>query len=407
MNVFESIIGRLDRGVLLWGLLLSAMGVIVLFMYLSSALVRDLAEQERARMQIWAEATREIAESEGAENIDFLLKIIEDNDNIPVMLVDSAGCIVLHRNFALPEPVDSLNPLDISDANQAFLIKKLNGLKRSDNCIDIELSPRNVQHLYYEDSSLLRRLNYFPYIQLLVMCAFVALVYFSVSASKRAEQNRVWVGLSKETAHQLGTPISSLMAWMDILAADGVDGEVIAEMDKDVSRLSVVASRFSKIGSAPSLAVEDVGDMVRRITRYMSSRIPPSVNLSVDIEPGTMVAKASGPLLEWVIENLIKNAVDAMSGSGNLEVKCCRAESGTAIEVTDTGRGLIKKHFKSVFRPGFTTKERGWGLGLTLAKRIVEEYHGGRIFVKCSEPGVGSTFRIELPLIDERKSNDG
>ena len=258
-----------------------------------------------------------------------------------------------------------------------------------------------MQHLYYEDSTLLRRMSWYPLIQLVVMLAFVAVVYFAVLSTKKAEQNKVWVGLSKETAHQLGTPISSLMAWMELLPDYGVDADTIAEMNKDVNRLSMIASRFSKIGSVPKMEAADLAALVDQAASYMSSRISPRISLrwNTSDHPAQIPVRASAPLLEWVIENLIKNAVDAMEGSGKITVttKSDADAAHAVIEVSDTGKGIARKNFKTVFNPGYTTKSRGWGLGLTLAKRIIEEYHGGRIFVKDSTPGVGTTFRIELP----------
>lgn len=374
----------------------------VAFLWVSNSLVRDLAEQERDRMQIWADATKEIintTESSGTGNVDFLLSIIERNRNIPVLLTDGAGNILLHRNFDLPERTDSMAPWEISNANAEFLRDKLARMQASTNVIEIRLSPDECQYLYYEDSKLLRRLSYYPYVQLLVMLAFIVAVYFAVTSTKKAEQNKVWVGLSKETAHQLGTPISSLMAWVEILPAMGVDAETVGEMDKDVKRLSTIASRFSKIGSRPRMSTSDVDAAVSRAAEYMASRIPSRIRLSVASSPEPLMADMSDSLFQWVLENLIKNAVDAMEGHGSIRITTFRDGNAAVIEVADTGRGLPRKHFKTIFNPGYTTKKRGWGLGLTLAKRIIEQYHGGRIFVKSSEPGSGTTFRIQLPLI--------
>lgn len=355
-------------------------------------------------MQIWADATREIATLDAESDpdgthIDFLLSIVEGNTNIPVLLTDDAGAIILHRNFDLPEPVDSLSPLFISPVNRQFLLKKLNSLKETPNVIHIIIDSSNTQHLYYEDSRLLRNLSLYPYIQLAVMAAFIAVVYFAVTSSKRAEQNKVWVGLSKETAHQLGTPISSLMAWMQILESQGVDREVVDEMDKDVQRLSTIASRFSKIGSQPLMEPADLNAVVRRSADYMSSRISSRVDLSTDLCSESLDVRLSEPLIEWVMENLIKNAVDAMEGTGSLKIATFAAGATAVVEVTDSGKGIPGKLKKQVFNPGYTTKKRGWGLGLTLAKRIIDQYHSGHIFVKWSEPDKGTTFRIELPLI--------
>ncbi|MBQ1932003.1 MAG: ATP-binding protein [Muribaculaceae bacterium] len=375
--------------------------VVALFVYFSNGLIEDLSQQERERMQIWADATKEIIDTSNAAidgeggdvDVEFLLSIIEANRNIPVLLVDDHDNILDKRNFDLPDKND-----EFSLTNQQFLEKKLHDLKGSTNVIEIEISPENRQYLYYEDSTLLKSLSIYPYIQLLVMLAFIAVVYFAVTSTKRAEQNRVWVGLSKETAHQLGTPISSLMAWMELLRDLGVDAETVGEMDKDVKRLSTIASRFSKIGSKPQMESENLNDVVTRSASYMSSRISSRISLTINCCDHTLPVKMSAPLFEWVMENLIKNAVDAMEGSGAITVTTA-VDRGTAyIEVADTGKGISRKNFKTVFNPGFTTKSRGWGLGLTLAKRIIEQYHSGKIYVRTSEPGVGTTFRIDLPL---------
>lgn len=402
MNIYE--IRR--YGTLIF--LLIALGVVSVFLYFSNSLVRDLATQERSRMQIWADATKQVAtiginDSDGGD-IDFLLSIIEGNTNIPVLLTDDNDKIIMHRNFDLPEPIDSMRPLYISEVNAEFLYAKLRKLQGTANVIHIIIEPDNVQHLYYEDSRLLKSLSYYPYIQLVVMMAFIMVVYFAVTSSKKAEQNKVWVGLSKETAHQLGTPISSLMAWMELLEGMGVDSEVVHEMDKDVRRLSTIASRFSKIGSKPSMEADDLNDIKRRTVSYMVTRISSRVKLNLHECSTPLPVNVSSPLLEWVMENLIKNAVDAMEGCGTIDVRTFADKQMAVVEVTDTGKGMQRKHFKTVFHPGFTTKKRGWGLGLTLAKRIVEQYHGGKIFVKDSEPGKGTTFRVELPLDDKDKA---
>lgn len=382
--------------------LLASVVVVAVFLHISNLIVKDLATQERARMQIWADATKEIVNLSSADgdisgsNIDFLLSIIEGNNNIPVLLTDNQGQIIGQRNFRLPNP-DTEIPLE-NPENKIFLEGKLSTIKGTDNVIDINIAPGFVQHLYYEDSTLLRRLSLYPYIQLVVMAAFVIVVYLAVTSSKRAEQNKVWVGLSKETAHQLGTPISSLMAWIEFLRENGTDAEMVAEMDKDVRRLSTIASRFSKIGSQPSMEFGDLNDAATHAVDYMRTRISPRINLSLIKHVEHLPVDMSEPLIQWVMENLIKNAVDAMDGTGSITITTEIDHNMAAIDVTDTGKGLSRKQRKEIFRPGFTTKKRGWGLGLTLAKRIIEQYHGGRIFVSASELGVGTTFRILIPL---------
>lgn len=391
--------------------------LVAFFLYISNNLVKDLSKQERDRMEIWAQATKQLAsmpavvpgEAEDLNavytmptgDIDFLLSIIEENRNIPVLLVDSHDNILQYRNFRLPEPIDSLMPYHLSEKNLAFLHNKLGALKSSKNHIVIKIDDHTTQHLYYEDSTLLKRISFYPNIQLAVMVIFVLIVYFAVMSTKKAEQNKVWVGLSKETAHQLGTPISSLMAWTQMLEASGVDKEIVDDMDKDVHRLSVIADRFSKIGSKPEMELAFICDAVGKGLEYMKARISSGVKLTIDLPDEDRGVKLCMPLFEWVLENLSKNAVDAMQGKGSLTVTVAYGSQKVFIDITDTGKGISRKDFKTVFNPGYTTKKRGWGLGLTLAKRIIEEYHGGKIFVKSSEVNVGTTFRIELPSVEE------
>lgn len=397
-NIYD----RRRYGIVLF--LIISVGVVLMFLYISNHLVKDLSEQERDRMQIWADATKELVNigNTAAEDttgialdvdVDFLLSIIERNRTIPVLLVDDKGNILDNRNFDVPDDTNAE-----SEINKTFLEEKLKDLRNSSNVIVIDISEGNRQYLYYEDSKLLRSLSYYPYVQILVMLAFVAIVYFAVLSTKKAEQNKVWVGLSKETAHQLGTPISSLMAWMELLESLGVDAETVGEMNKDVQRLSTIASRFSKIGSKPQMEQNNLNETVYRSSSYMSSRISSRIDLTRNLSKDPLPVLLSAPLFEWVMENLIKNAVDAMEGSGSITVTTGREKGMAFVEVTDTGKGISRKNFKTIFNPGYTTKKRGWGLGLTLAKRIIEQYHLGKIYVRASEPGVGTTFRIDLPL---------
>ena len=384
-----------------------AIALVTIFLYISNRIVRELASQERERIEIWADATKAIVAPEtdnsdialpGSADIDFLLRIIEGNRNIPVLLTDSDDNILLYRNFNLPEPVDTLHPYSISEKNSKYLNDKLASMKKTNNIIHITISPDNEQMLYYEDSRLLKMLNYFPYIMLVIMLLFITVVYYAVTSTKKAEQNRVWVGLSKETAHQLGTPISSLMAWIELLKSRDIDPTVTEEMDKDVNRLSTIASRFGKIGSRPAMTPVDVNTAVSNTTRYMAARISSRIALKVNLCQQPLIVSMSAPLLELVMENLIKNAVDAMKADGVITVTTSRTPRYALISVSDTGKGITHNHFKKIFNPGYTTKKRGWGLGLTLAKRIVEQYHHGHIYVASSEPGKGTTFNIELPV---------
>lgn len=389
-------------------LAVSAVAVIV-FLLMSNNLVKELGQQERERMNIWAQATERLAKADVDSDFEFLLAIIQQNNSIPVLVADEDFNITDFRNFRLPEQEQEENPTfeELSPRNRTFLIARLKSAggdtplhtmaQVNPHFIEVEIYANTYQYIYYEDSVLLRRLSLYPYIQLVVMLILAVIIYLAVVYTKRAEQNRVWVGLSKETAHQLGTPISSLMAWTDFLDASGIDKEVTAEIDKDVRRLSVIADRFSKIGSVPELQLEYLNETVARSLDYMRSRISGRVEVTMHLSDDDHGVWLSRPLFEWVMENLTKNAVDAMEGSGRLDITTGADKDKVWIEVRDTGKGIARKNFKTVFNPGYTTKKRGWGLGLTLVKRIIEEYHGGRIFVKESEPGRGTTFRIEIP----------
>lgn len=391
--------------------LIISISAIALFLIVSNNLVKQLAKQEQERMNIWAKATERLAKAEIDSDFEFLLHIIEQNNSIPVMVADSAFNVVEYRNFRLPDHQGVkgalVAPSELSEENRAYLVgrlKRLGGdtpleeMARKDNhFIKVEVLDNTVQYIYYEDSILLRRLSLYPYVQLFVMAVLVLIIYFAVIYTKRAEQNRVWAGLSKETAHQLGTPISSLMAWSEYLQASGTDPMVVEEINKDVNRLSVIADRFSKIGSVPELKLEYLNQAVSYSLEYMRRRISDRVTLTMhlsDDDHGVMISK---PLFEWVMENIVKNAVDAMGGRGYIDITTGSDKNNLFIEIRDTGKGIARKNFKTVFNPGYTTKKRGWGLGLTLVKRIVEDYHGGKIYVKDSEPGIGTTFRIDLP----------
>lgn len=357
-------------------------------LWVSNNLVRKLEKEERNKMEIWAAATSELASVDVDGNIDLILAIIQSNTTIPVIVADDDE-IVQYSNIVINTP-DTV----------AFLVQKLNDFKENGSAISIDLGDGFTQMLYYDDSILLKQLSYFPYIQLLVMIVFALIAYVGLMSVKRAEQNKVWVGLSKETAHQLGTPISSLMAWIELLkATDGVDATIAADMDKDVKRLSTIAERFSKIGSVPDKELIYINELLSDTCDYMSHRISSKVKLNLHLPDDAEGAMLCRSLIEWVIENLCKNAVDAMGGEGKIDVTLTTGRKHIYIDVSDTGKGIARKEFENIFKPGYTTKSRGWGLGLTLAKRIVEEYHDGAIYVKESEPGVGTTFRIELPRV--------
>ena len=392
-NIYES--QRAGKAIFL---AISAITIVV-FLVVSNNLIKELSEQERVRMEIWADATKRLANADENTDFDYLLSIIQRNTSIPVLVEDGEGNILNHRNFDLPVEGEEelLLFTEMSPQNQEYLNKKLSKLRRGGKKIVIDIDAQTRQYIYYEDSVVLTRLSYYPYIQLGVMIVIALIVFSAIIYTKRAEQNRVWVGLSKETAHQLGTPISSLMAWTQLLESYGIDADVVNEIDKDVNRLSVIADRFSKIGSKPELKLEYLNDTISRSLDYMKSRVSGKVNIIMNLSDDDHGVMLSVALFEWVMENLTKNAVDAMDGAGIITITTIGEKEHVAIEINDTGKGISRKNFKNVFNPGFTTKKRGWGLGLTLVKRIIEEYHGGKIFVKDSEIGRGTTFRIELP----------
>ena len=389
-------------------IMLSAIAVIV-FLLISNNLIKELARQERERMDIWAQATERLAKADVDSDFEFLLAIISQNNTIPVMISDSNFNISEFRNFDLPDGQDADKSLysELTPRNQEYLLKRLKSpggdtplaemVRRNNHFIEVEMFGGGSQYIYYEDSTLLKSLSLYPYIQVAVMMILALILYIAVVNTKHAEQNRVWVGLSKETAHQLGTPISSLMAWVEYLQATGVEPEVTVELDKDVRRLSTIADRFSKIGSQPDMQLEYINETVRSSLDYMRSRVSDRVEITMHFSDDDHGVRLSRSLFEWVMENLTKNAVDAMQGAGRIDITTGADKNIVWIEVSDTGKGIARKNFKTVFKPGYTTKKRGWGLGLTLVKRIVEDYHGGRIYVKESEPGVGTTFRIEFP----------
>ena len=389
---------------------------VVVFLLVANNMVKEMAAQERERMDIWARATQQLAKADVNSDIEFLLAIIAQNNSIPVMISDAGGNISEFRNFSLPDKSDNDKSLfyELSPRNQDYLSKRLDKAcgdrsigemaARDNHFIEVELYGGERQYIYYEDSTLLKWLSLYPYIQLVVMLVLAVILYMAVVNTKRAEQNRVWVGLSKETAHQLGTPISSLMAWVEYLQAAGVEPEVTTELDKDVRRLSTIADRFSKIGSQPDMQLEYVNESVSESLEYMKSRVSERVSINIHLSEDDHGVRLSRSLFEWVMENITKNAVDAMQGEGRIDITTGSDKSGVWIEVKDTGKGISRKNFKKVFKPGYTTKKRGWGLGLTLVKRIVEDYHGGRIFVKESEMGKGTTFRIEFPAFKKTKT---
>lgn len=372
-------------------IVLVVMAVIIALLSLSVShyLVRDLSREEEQKMEVWAEAMRSLSNASVDTDLNLVLTVINGNNTIPVVVVDYDGVVQTYRNLEIPASQDTLQ----------FLQHAVNRMKTSKEPIRIlldESNPNDYIEICYDESLILRRLASYPYVQLGVVLIFVAVAIFALLSSKKAEQNRVWVGLSKETAHQLGTPISSLMAWTEILKDKYAEDELIPEMCKDVARLQIIADRFSKIGSMPEPKDENLAEVLERVVGYIERRTSNKVKIIRFIPEEKISVKINSSLFEWVVENLCKNAIDAMDGQGTITLRVQDAGKFVSVDVEDTGKGLPKSHFKTVFTPGFTTKKRGWGLGLSLAKRIVEEYHKGRIYVKSSEVNKGTIFRIEL-----------
>lgn len=372
-------------------LVLAAIIIAVASLIVSNNLVKKLADEEHNKMEVWAEAMRSLNKADENTDLNLVLKVINENNTIPVIVTDSKRNVQIYRNVDLK----GVNFEDSMKNAEAISSKLLDDGRYIRIYLDDSLKTDYI-NVCYDDSVILKRLSTYPYIQLGVVMLFVVVAIFALLTSKKAEQNKVWVGLSKETAHQLGTPISSLMAWTEILKENYPEDELIPEMDKDVKRLELIAERFSKIGSLPEPVPSSLMDVMTHVIDYMDRRTSSKVKFIKDFPNNDIIVKINSSLFEWVIENLCKNAVDAMEGCGTITLHVEETASKVIIEVTDTGKGIKKKNIRNVFKPGFTTKKRGWGLGLSLAKRIVEEYHKGRIFVKNSEIGKGTTFRIEL-----------
>lgn len=373
-------------------LVLAAVVIAVVSLVVSHILIRDLAGEERAKMEVWAEAMRTLNHADENTDINLVLRVINSNNTIPVVVLDPRGQVQAYRNIE----IDHCNNSADTTAFLADMGKQLLAANRNIRITLDDNRSTDYIDVCYDDSLMLRRLASYPYIQLGVVMLFVVIAIFALLTSKRAEQNKVWVGLSKETAHQLGTPISSLMAWVEILRETYPDDELIPEMENDVQRLQLIADRFSKIGSLPEPVDTDLKDVLQHVVDYMDRRTSKRVKMIRRFPEGEVRVRINASLFEWVIENLCKNAVDAMGGEGTITIAVAQEANKTVVEVSDTGKGIRKKDLRNVFRPGFTTKKRGWGLGLSLAKRIVEEYHKGRIWVKHSEVGIGTTFRVEL-----------
>ena len=359
-------------------------------LWVSHTITEALSQEERNKMEVWAEAIHSLNTADENTDLALVLKVVNGNNTIPVVVIDAKDSVQAIRNinFIATKSAD-VNSQALALAHQ---------LKRKGRAIKLQMSdnPHDFIEVCYDDSLLIKRLTIYPYIQLTVVVLFITLALLALLWSKKAEQNRLWVGLSKETAHQLGTPISSLMAWNEILKEQYPDDPFITDMGEDVKRLQLIADRFSKIGSQPTFEPCNMNDIVLKVAAYIGKRASSGIAIETKLSAEPAVARINMLLIEWVIENLCKNAIDAIGNKGAITIEVMKMKHGVAVDVSDTGKGIRKADIANVFRPGFTTKKRGWGLGLSLAKRIIEQYHKGHIFVKQSEQGVGTTFRIEL-----------
>ena len=349
-----------------------ALLIVIVSVLFTNNLARQLQQEEQRHVETWAEATRQLILADESTDLNFLMTIIEGNTTIPVYMTDAEGNVIDSRNVRHP----------VADP------RTLNGP------IELRISDDIVQYIYYDESVMLTRLRFFPYIEFGIIFLFVLIAVITLYTGQRSEQNRVWVGLSKETAHQLGTPISSLNAWQELLSVRYPNDDLIPQMRQDLDRLQVIAERFSKVGSEPELETADLYDLVKETADYMRTRISSKVQIITECEAKSVLADVSKPLVSWVLENLIKNAIDAMDGIGRITIHLSEDEDRLFLDITDTGRGIDHRLFRSVFRPGYTSKARGWGLGLSLSQRIIQDYHRGRLFIKQSTAGVGTTFRI-------------
>jgi sensor histidine kinase YesM len=370
----------------LWKLLLLLFAILIGMssLFYTNNLVGRLKKEERKNIELWAEATRLIAISDSAQNVDFLFSIIDNNNTVPVILTDESNTIISAKNF---------NPEKIGDPE--FLQKMLYKIRDKNKPILIRLENGHYNLIYYKDSIILTMLMYYPYIQLGIILLFITVSYLAFSSSRKADQNQVWVGMSKETAHQLGTPTSSLAGWIEILQQKHPEVTITKELARDVERLEKVTERFSRIGSKPALSRENLVVIMSRTIDYMKSRSSSKVRFLSEFDNEKLIQIPLNPaLFEWVIENVAKNSIDAMEGSGEISFRITETDKNAIVDITDTGKGIPKSSFKKIFTAGFSTKQRGWGLGLSLARRIIEDYHNGRIFVRYSEVGRGSCIRI-------------
>jgi hypothetical protein len=366
---------------------LSAVLIALGSLFYTNKLVRQLKQEEKNKVELWAKATEQLIDLDITKtDFGFLFEVIENNNTVPVILVNTDNEIVSTRN---------LDPA--KENNYDYLERQLKKMKKQHEAIEFSIGDNSNNYIYYKDSILLSKLELFPFVQLGVIILFILVSYFAFSTSRKAEQNQVWLGLSKETAHQLGTPTSSLTALVELLRMKDLDAKILKEFEKDVLRLEKITERFSKIGSKPSLKSINLFNIIMHAVTYIKSRSSENVKFNINFsEDDELNLPLNAALFEWVIENLCKNAIDAMNGKGIININVQDNIQVVYLDITDTGRGMNKSKFKTIFKPGYTTKERGWGLGLSLSKRIVEMYHDGKIFVNYSEINKGTGIRIVL-----------
>ena len=370
-------------------------------LFVTNRLVKQLKNEERKKIELWAHATKHLVSITGEGDYSLAIKVISENSNIPVILVDECDSILEHRNFNYHSKVDSfllkLGLIKKKEITKSYLRSELIEIRAGEEIpIEIDIIG-DKQWIYYKDSALLYQLRYYPIYQLGFIGLFMFIAYFMFSASRNSEQNKVWAGMAKETAHQIGTPLSSLMAWVELLKEKEGTESMVFEMDKDIKRLETITDRFSKIGSKSVLREVDVVQLISQSVEYLKSRMPVNTLFTLDFPNKKIIIPVNSILLEWVVENLVKNAVDAMKGKGEIKISITENANNLILNITDTGGGIDRSILKNIFKPGVTSKKRGWGLGLSLSKRIVEQYHKGSIFVMQSKKGVGTTFCIHLP----------
>ena len=372
------------------GIALIAVAIVMGTVFYSDFLAKKIATQERSKVNVWVQALKTRAETQEPSALDLTNIITSENTDIPIVETDEND-----------NPIGGGLNLDTvrikSDSN--YLKEKVKEFKKLHDPIEVVFNkdPLIMNKYYYGDSVLLKEVRYYPLVQLVIVALFIFIVLYTISVKNKSTQNQVWAGMAKETAHQLGTPLSSLQGWVEMLKEKDPDTVITAEMEKDVDRLKLISDRFGKIGSTPKLEEKNIVEQIRDMVTYIKRRSTDKVNFTIDTDRNEIImAKISGPLFDWVIENLLKNALDAMEGKGTIHIKMKQETHDIIIDVTDSGKGISKKNINKVFKPGFTTKKRGWGLGLSLSKRIIEQYHKGHLVVKHSEPGKGTTFRIVL-----------